>query len=104
MSRRTATSTAALRPVGVPRGIEVRTGEDGVPLAVSHRRTSTGAGSPAPVESVAEFWRIADAWWREAEHARTYYRVALEGGRLLTIYHDDVTDGWYEQPYTEPRA
>jgi hypothetical protein len=56
------------------------------------------------VEQVEEVWRLVEAWWREDAIARTYYRVVLEGGRSLTLYRDDVTNSWYEQPYTEPQS
>ena len=39
---------------------------------------------------------------REAPQARTYYRVILEGGRPLTLFHDDATGAWAEQPYSPP--
>jgi hypothetical protein len=56
----------------------------------------------AEVLEVLEVWRLAEGWWREAPVYRTYYRVAGDGGRALTLFRDD-TDGaatagrWYEQ-------
>lgn len=100
-----------LRPLGLPREVRVRADADGVPLAVTleagralsarrHART-------LEVEEVLEVWRLAEGWWRESPVYRTYYRVAVDGGRMLTLFRDDDPreDGdraasagrWYEQ-------
>ena len=59
-------------------------------------------GAPLAVERIEEACRIADEWWREAPLQRSYYRVVLEGGGTLTLFHDDTqppAGGWYEQRY-----
>jgi hypothetical protein len=97
-ARRASTS---LRPIGLPRTLAVR--EDGheMPLAVA-RADAHGRRRPeVEVVSIEDRWRLAEAWWREAPQARTYFRVILEGGSPLTLYRDDVTGAWFEQPYTE---
>lgn len=72
----------------------------GLPVAVV-RRDARGRGtSEAHVERTEEVWRVAEAWWREAAQARTYYRVILEGGRPLTLFLDEATGAWAEQPYS----
>jgi len=97
--RRKSTS---LRPIGLPRGLFVREDRDGIPLAVSRTDFRGHRGREARVESVEEVWRLAEAWWREASQARTYYRVILEGGHPLTLFRDDSTGSWSEQPYSSP--
>jgi hypothetical protein len=104
VTRRGPSFSASLRPIGMPRAIEVRTAGDGLPLAVVRLDARGHRSSEARVESIEEMWRLAEAWWREPAQARTYYRVALEDRRLLTIYQDDAASGWYEQPYTDPHA
>ena len=54
------------------------------------------------VEQIDEIWRVAEAWWREAPQARTYYRVILQGGHPLTLFRDESTGAWSEQPYSAP--
>jgi hypothetical protein len=88
----------------MPRYIEVRTDSEGTPIAVARGDAHGHRGSLVAVEGVQEVWRLAEAWWRESAQRRTYYRVILEGGRPLTIYRDDVTGVWAEQPYTEPQT
>lgn len=89
----------SLRPIGLPRPVEVRVDADTLPVAL-HRTTPRGRrGDAIPIEQVEEVWRVAEAWWREAPQARTYYRVILAGGRALTLFHDDERGGWFEQPY-----
>jgi len=80
----------------------VREDRHAVPLAVARNDMRGRPGAESLVTSIEEQWRLAEAWWREAPQKRTYYRVVLEGGRPLTLYRDDVTGAWYEQPYTEP--
>ena len=88
---------AGLQPLGLPRPIAVRADASGLPATVHPR-----GGRPLPVTRVEEVWRIAEEWWREAPLARSYYRVIVDGGRHLTLFHDDLTgpnQGWYEQRY-----
>lgn len=103
-SSRRAPSSASLRAIGLPRALAVRQGPDGQPLAVARTDAHGRRGVEVPVESIEEQWRLAEAWWREASQARTYYRVMLEGGRPLTLFHDDTGSstggGWFEQPYS----
>lgn len=90
-----------LRPLGLPRPVRVQTDEAGLPSVV----TLTGQGGTSlAVEQVDEAWRIAEEWWRETPLGRTYYRVIVDGGRPLTLFHDDLAasaslPGWYEQRY-----
>jgi hypothetical protein len=81
-----------LRPLNLPTPVEVRTDGNGRPLALRTRR-----GRPVePVAQIRESWRIDDEWWRRPV-SRHYHQVALEGGRIATLYRD-LTDGrWYEQ-------
>ena len=89
----------SLRPIGLPRPVEVRVDADTLPVAL-HRTAPRGRrGDAIPIEQVEEVWRVAEAWWREAPQARTYYRDILAGGRALTLFHDDERGGWFEQPY-----
>ena len=97
-----ARSAASLRPIGMPRGLEVRVDVDGLPVTLARTDARGHRAAEAHVERVEDVWRVAEAWWREAPQARTYYRVILDGGRPLTLFHDDVTGAWAEQPYSEP--
>lgn len=85
---------SAIRSLGLPRPIDVRADADGMPSALALRR-----GEWRRVEQVDDAWRVAEEWWREAPQERTYLRVLLEGGRMLTLFHDSQTGQWYEQQY-----
>ena len=74
----------------------------GLPIAIARRETRGRRATEVRIERIEDMWRVAEAWWREAPQIRTYYRVVLEGGRPLTLFHDDVTSAWAEQPYSEP--
>lgn len=92
-------SSTSLRPIGLPRPVAVRVGGDGLPVALARSDGRGRRGPEIPIERVEEVWRVAEAWWRAAPQARTYYRVILADGRPLSIFHDDVLGAWSEQPY-----
>lgn len=85
---------SAIRSLGLPRPVEVHADVDGLPTAVALRR-----GQWRQVEQVDDAWRVAEEWWRETPQERTYVRVVLDTGRMLTLFHDGLTGGWYEQQY-----
>lgn len=86
--------------MGLPRLLGVRADAGGSPLAVARDDARGHRGSEARVENIEEVWRVAEAWWRESSQARTYYRVILDGGRPLTLFRDDDSGSWFEQPYS----
>ena len=96
-SRHSGTSSTSLRSMGMPRRLTVRVDATGTPVAIT--RIARGHAAEAHVEQIDEVWRVAEAWWREAPQTRTYYRVILDGGRPLTLFRDEVSGAWYEQPY-----
>ena len=55
-------------------------------------------GRRLAVERIEDVWRIDDEWWRE-EVSRLYYRLLLEDGRPLIVFHDLVREQWCEQSY-----
>ena len=92
----TTVGTHGLRPLGLPQPRQVQVDGLGLPHAVMLRDRLVAA------ERVEEVWRLSEAWWREDPIARTYVRLLLDDGRLLTLFHDDTCtpdDGWYEQRY-----
>ena len=80
-----------LRPLNLPRPIQV----------------DAGGGSPVRVGGwaveILDRWRIDDEWWRPASISRMYFRVVLDGGQVLTIFHDLIEGGWYLQTAATPR-
>lgn len=85
-----------LRALGLPRPLRVEANGAGLPARVTLERA--GAGS-FEVEEVLQVWRVSEAWWREAPVRRTYYQVAIDGGRTLTLFQDEESTQWYEQRY-----
>lgn len=67
--------------------MRVQSDEHGLPSKVALDPSNSRAPSFA-VERVEEVWRIAEEWWREAPIGRTYYRIVVDGGRSLTLFHD----------------
>lgn len=94
--------TAALRAIGLPRTLHVETDGDTRPTAVTRAPSRGQAGVRSRIERIEDVWRVAEAWWRAGAQARTYYRVTLDGGRPFTLFRDDATGGWFEQPYSAP--
>jgi hypothetical protein len=79
-----------MKPLQLPRRLEVETNPVGVPLAVRGRR------GWVRVEALREEWRIDEDWWR-VPISRRYYALVLEGGRAVTLYRDLESGGWYLQ-------
>jgi hypothetical protein len=74
----------------VPARLEI---EAGVPRAVLLR------GGWRRVARLEEVWRIDDGWWRPSPVSRTYFRLAMESGQLVTVYRDDLEQSWWVQRY-----
>ena len=85
-------TVTGLSPLKEPRPITVTAGEGGEPVAVML------GGHRLAVERVEDVWRIDDEWWRE-EVSRLYYRLLLDDGRPLVVFHDLMRDLWCEQSY-----
>jgi hypothetical protein len=64
---------------------------EGRPVAV------TLNGRRLRVVQVQDTWRIDDEWWRQRPVSRLYYEVALEDGRVATVYRDLVNGRWWRQ-------
>jgi len=96
---RSPRNASSLSPVGLPQPVSVTLDADGVPVTVTRLAHRGHRPQPVRVESVEEVWRVAEAWWREAPQRRTYYRLLLADGRLLTLFHDGRRDTWHEQRY-----
>jgi hypothetical protein len=79
-----------LRPLNQPRAVSVQTDENGVPVSVTNYA----------VESVIEYWRVEDEWWRPRAIDRMYWRLLLDDGRTIDVYYDGVCKRWYRQAYT----
>ena len=79
-----------LRPLNAPRPIRVEVDANGQPHVI-WRPTEHG------VLRIQDLWRIDDEWWREHPISRLYYTLLLDDGSLLVIYHDLLTDAWFEQ-------
>ena len=79
-----------------PRPVDVRAGEDGVPVAV---------GSVA-VETVREEWLVEDRWWTPKPLRRRYFELVLADGRDLVVFREPAeaedeppspAGRWFEQ-------
>ena len=80
-----------LRPLREPRPVDVEADGEGRPAAV------TLSGQRLRVLQVQDTWRIDDEWWRERPVSRVYYSLLLEDGRVITVYSDLATAGWWRQ-------
>jgi hypothetical protein len=117
---RTPLRADGLRPLGLPRPIDVEltpTGlphrlraapRPGLPMRAQRPMSRPGAtsvpgvsGSTAgrrpisgqifEVIDISEIWRIAEEWWRDTPIRRTYFQLVLDDGRPLTIFRDERT-------------
>ena len=86
-------TTRRLRSLNTPRPIGVQTDEHGQPIVL------VISGRKLAVESHHETWRIDDEWWRPKPISRAYWRLSLEDGRVIDVYHDLAGGGWFRQAY-----
>ena len=56
------------------------------------------AGGKA-VARVVDLWEVDTEWWTPQPVRRRYWRLALDGGGLLTVYRDLTTGDWFRQGY-----
>ena len=90
---RTPVRPARLRPLGGPRRLRVKPDASGLPRRVLFE------GEERAVTAVQDRWRIDDEWWRETPVSRLYCQLQLDGGRVITAYHDLAGGGWWLQRY-----
>ena len=110
MAPRATPRLDGLRHLNAPRPIEVRTTTERAGERDARKRSSTGPipiairepgkqGEWLAIASIADHWRVDDEWWREQPIARRYYEVALENGRHLTLFLDELSgagnEAWY---------
>lgn len=81
-----------LRPLNLPTPVEVHADPEGRPVAIRLRR----GGPLERVAQLRERWQIDDEWWRRPV-SRLYHQLALENGRMVTLYRDLVDGKWYLQ-------
>lgn len=92
-SSRGTERAGTLRRLNAPRAVQVRVGDDGAPAAVQQ------LGAWLEVLEVLDCYRTDDRWWTSEPIARTYYALLLEDGRAITLFRDELRDGWWEQRY-----
>jgi hypothetical protein len=78
--------------LNAPAALQVRIG-GGLPRALLRRQRWQR------VDRVEDVWRVDDGWWRSQPVSRTYFRLALEGGHVVTVYRDDLDGTWWTQRY-----
>jgi len=82
-----------LRTLNGARPVSVQISAAGVPVAI---RRPDWPDLRAVLE-IQDRWRIDDEWWRQRPISRLYYQLLLDGGLLLTVYHNLAAGGWFEQ-------
>lgn len=79
----TATGPHRLRPLNQAQPVRLQPDPaTGAPSAVELR------GRWRRVARVEEVWRVEDGWWRPNPVSRTYFRLALEDGRAVTLFRE----------------
>jgi hypothetical protein len=57
-------------------------------------------GRRRAVAEVREDWLVQDRWWTDEPVDRHYFDLLLEPGRLLVVFQEARTGGWFahEEP------
>lgn len=87
-----------LRPLNAPVRIQVEIDADKQPVRVQRRGWRTSRA----IARIQDRWRIDDEWWRTRPISRLYYALLLEDGLPLTVFHNLITETWYEQRSQPP--
>ncbi|HEV7663176.1 MAG TPA: hypothetical protein VGQ62_06545 [Chloroflexota bacterium] len=82
-----------LRPLNAPSPLRVQTDAQGRIVSLWRQ----GRLTPRTITAVQDRWRIDDEWWRDHAVSRLYFEPILDDGSRLTVYHDLLTDTWFEQ-------
>ena len=88
---RKKTGLSRIRPLNQPALIQVQEDEHYVPSTV------VLGEHEFRVTAIQDVWDVADEWWRANPVARRYFRMAVEGGRTITVFRDLISGAWYEQ-------
>ena len=86
-----APGAGPIRSLNLPALVRVEEDKAGRPVAFTLRRRKLR------VSAIEDMWEIAEEWWRASPVARAYYRVILEDGRSVVVFHDLVNGAWYQQ-------
>ena len=80
----------AMRPLQMPRPVEVREDADGDPVSLRLDRRWTD------VAGIDDRWTF-DLWWLPEPVSRAYYQIDSGDGRRMTLFRDQRDDRWYRQ-------
>ena len=90
-SPRETPGAGPIRALNLPTPVAVKEDDGHRPVSI------TLQGRRAKVATIEDVWEIEEEWWRTRPVARTYYRVTLEDGRILTAFRDMVDGAWHVQ-------
>ena len=97
-SRTTAGAGTAFQPLNMPVAVDVRVSAEGRPIGVALARKGRRS-NPMKVDRIVDLWDVEDEWWRKEPVRRRYFRVLLEGGRVVTLFRDLKSGSWFQQEY-----
>ena len=82
----------AYKPLNTPNLMQVEENAEGLPQAVRAKQQQR-------VETIDDYWRLDEEWWRLEPVSRLYYAIRLASGQKMVIYKDLTRQSWYRQPY-----
>ena len=82
----------AYKPLNTPESIKVEENAEGLPLTVREKQRQR-------IETIDNYWRLDDEWWRPEPVSRLYYAVRLASRQKIIIYKDLTSESWYRQSY-----
>ena len=92
-SSRTQAGADRVRPLNLPRPVMVTLDPlSGEPLLLHEGNRAR------EIERIQDSWQVDDEWWRDPV-SRRYLQIVLRDGALRTLFHDRITNRWFEQSY-----
>ena len=56
--------------------------------------------SNKPIIEIIDHWHLIDNWWNDQACYRSYFRVILDSGGVITLFHDLKTNCWFSQLFS----
>lgn len=88
----TLRSSASYKSLNTPDRLQVDEDAKGRPSVIKEKRRLR-------IQTIDDYWRVDDEWWRLEPVSRLYYLIYLTTGRSMVIYKDLIHGNWYRQSY-----
>ena len=84
-------------PINMPVPVQVSATLDGQLASVIE--SDKGRFTPSQIDQVMDLWQVEDEWSGPTPIRRRYFQLLMDTGRVMTIFKDLSSGGWFRQEY-----